>query len=414
MNIGETIRRIGQSWSRVVGNSPLVTRLQPRTGMPGMKSLPSNAFRTLGPSTQYLLRSMYRQTPFSTRQPVSRVLDFGPKTPATMLPGPFGFSTPLRSGSMPLSAQRLFQQQRQWIESIWGPKRPPTQGMGWPDASPAGIGSGSPGVMRWASLIQRVSKESGVPADVLAAIMEIESGGNPNAVSPAGAVGLMQVMPQYHAHRAHKYGGPLTDPYVNLRVAAEILAEHYARYGDWDKAAAAYFGAIDAAGNITGASDGFTTGHQYVQKFRENRKKYRFTSGEKVPVTSITGGRSYPITQGFWTADNPSWYPTTGGRHPGIDLAVPLRTPLYAPYTGKVVHAGPLQGYGNTVIIDTGFGLLLLGHLDSIAVKPGQVVGVGDPLGLSGSTGFSTGPHLHIEMRDYRGNFIDPALYIAF
>jgi murein DD-endopeptidase MepM/ murein hydrolase activator NlpD len=338
---------------------------------------------------------------------------------------PFGnpFSA---SGSLvrtPLSAAYSYSLQRDLANRIWGPKYVP----GMFEALQQGEGSAAvsfdkapDGVKRWADLIQRVSFESGVPADVLAAIMEIESGGNPDAVSPAGAVGLMQVMPQFHSYRAYKYGnGDLRDPYVNVRVAAEILAENYATYGDWDKAAAAYFGAIDAYGNITNASDGISSGYQYVQRFRENREKYRYvpapSSDVAKPAASvITGGQSYPVTQAYWAQADPSWYPSTGGHHMGIDLAVPLNTPLYAPFAGKVVHAGPMEGYGIAVMIDTGFGYLLLGHLNQANVRVGDMVRVGSQLGLSGNTGFSTGPHLHIEMRDYNGNYIDPNMYLWF
>lgn len=388
--IGGVLRRVGQSWARLAGGSPLSSPF----------SSPSPFRTSLGRGT---LSSPFGRFPGTGYASLSRLS--GMRNP---------FSSAARGLGTPLSSAYQLQKRGEFREALFGPKD--TSGL-WDvsfDAAPDGV-------KRWADLIRTVSADSGVPADVLAAIMEIESGGDPNAVSPKGAVGLMQVMPSYHAHRAQKYGGDLTDPYVNLRVAAEILAENYQKYGDWDKAAAAYFGAIDQYGNITDASDGLTTGSQYVARFRENRKKYAYLpkastqqAGEKVSAWSIVGGQQYPVTQGYWEYADPSWYPSTGGYHMGIDLAVPSKTPLYAPYTGKVVHAGPMQGYGNAVMIDTGFGYLLLGHLDSVTVRQGQVIGVGDALGLSGNTGFSTGPHLHIEMRDYNGNYIDPNQYLWF
>lgn len=120
----------------------------------------------------------------------------------------------------------------------------------------------------WIDLIAQASAESGVPWQVLVAIMGIESGGNPHAHSPAGAVGLMQVMPQYWQETANQWGGDLWDPWVNIRTAADILARGHAHWGSWEQSAAAYFGAINESGVITVAADAFgTTGHVYVDKF---------------------------------------------------------------------------------------------------------------------------------------------------
>ena len=127
------------------------------------------------------------------------------------------------------------------------------------------------GTGQWMDVVLLASEESGVPWQVLIAIMGIESGGNPQAVSPVGALGLMQVMPQYWQETAHRWGPDLMDPWVNVRTAAEILTQGYLKWGTWEQAAAAYFGAIDGAGNITLAADAFnTTGHEYVTRFKNN------------------------------------------------------------------------------------------------------------------------------------------------
>lgn len=127
------------------------------------------------------------------------------------------------------------------------------------------------GTGQWMDLVLLASEESGVPWQVLIAIMGIESGGNPQTVSPVGAMGLMQVMPQYWQETANRWGPDLMDPWVNIRTAAEILTQGYLRWGTWDQAAAAYFGAIDAEGNITSAADAFsTTGYEYVTRFKTN------------------------------------------------------------------------------------------------------------------------------------------------
>lgn len=277
------------------------------------------------------------------------------------------------------------------------------------------------GVLRWKPLLQEAEREFGVPWEVLGAIMAIESGGNPNAKSPAGAVGLMQIMPNYHANRAAKYGGNLWDPRVNVFTAADLLRDLYKRYGSWDKAVAAYFGAIDAYGNITGARDAVgTSGHQYVALFRNTLARLREGSGVQglstVPVSagslwSLFGGVRFPITQNYGNY-NPGLY--RSGHHTGIDIGTPVGTRLYSPFAGTVVQAGWNGGYGNSVTIRLPNGyILLLGHLSSVSVKPGQRVNPGVFLGLSGSTGYSTGPHVHVEMRDPSGRVVNPANYLT-
>lgn len=96
--------------------------------------------------------------------------------------------------------------------------------------------------------------------------------------------------------------------------------------------------------------------------------------------------------------------------HTGIDFGVPLDTPIDAAAAGTVVAAGwDSTGYGNRVIIDHGNGrLTLYGHLDKITTNAGQVVQAGQQIGLSGSTGNSTGPHLHFGL-EVNGQWVDPS-----
>lgn len=88
-------------------------------------------------------------------------------------------------------------------------------------------------------------------------------------------------------------------------------------------------------------------------------------------------------------------------RHTGWDIATAIGTPISATANGVVVTAGMSSiGYGLHVIVDHGNGLkTLFGHLSSIEVSVGQEVYLGDEIGLVGSTGNSTGPHLHYEVR---------------
>ena len=86
--------------------------------------------------------------------------------------------------------------------------------------------------------------------------------------------------------------------------------------------------------------------------------------------------------------------------HPGQDIAAPSGTPVLAPADGRVVEAGWKNGYGQTVVLDHGNGLTTrYGHLSRVEVAAGQELKRGEELGLVGSTGRSTGPHLHYEVR---------------
>ncbi len=95
--------------------------------------------------------------------------------------------------------------------------------------------------------------------------------------------------------------------------------------------------------------------------------------------------------------------------HSGIDIAAPTGTPIYAANGGPILYAGWNNwGYGMTVVIGHGPWSTLYGHMSSRAVGCGQVVGAGQIIGYVGSTGNSSGPHLHFEIR-FRNQPQDPA-----
>lgn len=99
--------------------------------------------------------------------------------------------------------------------------------------------------------------------------------------------------------------------------------------------------------------------------------------------------------------------------HEGIDLGAPTGTPVYATGTGIVADQKPQSGYGIQIVIDHGFGYRTrYAHLSKKLVKPGQLVKRGELIGEVGSTGRSTGPHLHYEVI-YRGRPVNPINYIS-
>ena len=103
-----------------------------------------------------------------------------------------------------------------------------------------------------------------------------------------------------------------------------------------------------------------------------------------------------------------------GRRHQGADIPYPHGTPVYCAFDGRVRLAEVHKGYGNLIIIRHENGLeTFYGHLSRIDVQEGQWVHAGDLIGLGGSTGRSSGPHLHFETR-YKGFAFDPEWIIDF
>ena len=104
----------------------------------------------------------------------------------------------------------------------------------------------------------------------------------------------------------------------------------------------------------------------------------------------------------WWTnpLPNGTWVRGFYAGHSGIDLAANPGTPIYAANGGPILYAGWNNwGYGNTVVIGHGAFSTLYGHMSSIAVRCGQSVDAGQIIGYVGSTGNSSGPHLHFELR---------------
>jgi murein DD-endopeptidase MepM/ murein hydrolase activator NlpD len=126
---------------------------------------------------------------------------------------------------------------------------------------------------------------------------------------------------------------------------------------------------------------------------------YTIENGGFAGITPVSG--RYEFFQGFSAA------------HSGVDLSASPGTPVVAAGSGAVAFAGWNEyGYGNAIVIDHGGIYTLYGHLSSINVSCGQNVGAGDVIGAVGSTGRSSGPHLHFEIRDAGFNPVDPTYSI--
>lgn len=130
-------------------------------------------------------------------------------------------------------------------------------------------------------------------------------------------------------------------------------------------------------------------------------------SGKGVLAIPIPGAR---ITSAFGPRMHPIYQEMRS--HDGIDMAAGTGTPIRAAGDGVVIYAGPRGGYGNATVIDHGSSLATLyAHQSSIGVSVGQTVVRNQMIGAVGSTGFSTGPHLHFEVR-VQGVPVDPMRYL--
>lgn len=246
------------------------------------------------------------------------------------------------------------------------------------------------GVQEWAGLIDKVAKESGVPWQVLASVMGIESGGKNGGVSPAGATGLMQVMPEYWQDTANKYGGDLMDPYTNIRTAADVLLYYEGQFGGWVNAAGGYL----AGSPFSDERDAFGTGVSDYQKwFTANMD---ILSGISSPVSSSgasipSGERAFPV------AGYTGGLSLHHGSHPGaVDIFADYGTPVLA-ITGGTATSGysDIGGYWTMIQGDDGL-QYYYAHMDKMG--PNGRVDTGAYISGVSDTGNAkgTGAHLHL------------------
>ena len=129
-----------------------------------------------------------------------------------------------------------------------------------------------------------------------------------------------------------------------------------------------------------------------------------------LPFADPVPSGAYRLTSGFGHRRDPMGAGTR--MHSGTDFAGARGTPIHATADGSVLRAGRMRGYGNVVDIQHAFGVVTrYAHLDSIAVSAGEKVSRGDRVGAMGTTGRSTGVHLHYEVHA-NGSPVDPMTYI--
>ncbi|MGE5453691.1 MAG: murein hydrolase activator EnvC family protein [Methylocystaceae bacterium] len=170
----------------------------------------------------------------------------------------------------------------------------------------------------------------------------------------------------------------------------------------------------------------------YLKQVQKERKKYeqalKELEAESSQLQSIirklqSGGKYMGTGQFTWPAPGYKrissdygmrYHPILKVRklHTGMDIAAPMGAKVLAADGGKVIYRGSLGGYGNVIIVDHGGGIsTLYAHMSAFIAKNGQQVNRGDQIGKVGSTGWSTGAHLHFEVRE-NGTPVNPHSYV--
>ncbi|MDD3853332.1 MAG: peptidoglycan DD-metalloendopeptidase family protein [Syntrophomonadaceae bacterium] len=145
----------------------------------------------------------------------------------------------------------------------------------------------------------------------------------------------------------------------------------------------------------------------------------------EVMIRRMQGGSTTQLGTGTYTWPTPGYTSITSAygmryhpilkvrkMHTGVDIGAPGGASIVAADSGKVIHCGWMGGYGQVIVVDHGNNMsTLYAHLSAYAVSNGAVVTKGQTIGRVGSTGWSTGPHLHFEVR-INGSYTDPMPYI--
>lgn len=191
-------------------------------------------------------------------------------------------------------------------------------------------------------------------------------------------------------------------PGDEIRVMPEKGVMHVVREGDtlWD-ISASYEVSIEA----------IRTANSLENDTLNSGKKLWLPGGKARRGLPARGGRDYFI----WPTDGviTSGFGERWGRmHAGIDIAEEYGKPIRAAAKGWVKFAGWLAGYGQTIVLEHGHGCsTVYGHLNDYTVSAGEYVGIGQVIASMGSTGNSTGPHLHFEIR-WSEQPVNPLVYL--
>ena len=280
---------------------------------------------------------------------------------------------------------------------------------------------------RWHPLVVEAAAGAGLDPLWLYAYMEVESDGDPAAISVDSAIRLMQIIPREKcAPGAFAYAcsrpttAELLDPATNLAWAAAHIAGLHAEYGAWE-GARRYYGYTPSATDEWYAD---TVTGNYARLVEAASAPPRFPATPLRPMPGLIRAFGVPVNY------------QAGGVHTGIDIAGPRvngeEPELYAVAPGAVAYVGPLycaaanacRG-GKAIILDHGGNVYsIYSHNSAAYVAAGDTVTAGQSIGRQGNEGYSFGSHLHLEvhtgapftgdwLRPFEGGeFADPLAYL--
>lgn len=304
-----------------------------------------------------------------------------------------------------------------------------------------------------AQYFQKAEEAFGYPAWFLQAIAFQESSLNPDALnSKTNAYGLMQLTPVTQkstvdtlvAEYAHLLSDDLlelynsttdkndefykqivSDPQLNILAGCiDLKNKGLSPSIDWDgnwknqtlKALAGYGGhqyvpqKLWSKYNVSSMEEAKSEA-KVLAWARDNYVQAIWDHADKFMIgTSMPFEGTYPITASF--GQRGDW---AAGWHTGVDFGMNTGTPLLSALNGEVKSVGWQNSYGQTIVITNYQYEIWYAHLSKYNVKAGQTVKAGQQIGLSGNSGKSSGPHLHLEVRPYNGeygNVIDPILFL--
>ena len=278
-------------------------------------------------------------------------------------------------------------------------------------------------------IYQAAGKMYGVPWNLLAAQHKVETdfSGIADMTSYVGAIGHMQFMPLTWIGWSYPGGDLLGNASIPKEILTDpAMIQKYGGFGtdgngdgvadpynleDAIFSAANYLAANGAAdGNIEKAVFAYNHADWYVTKVLDYANTFASIGNDAVSVDGLTWPVPFTqnITSNFGMRIDP--FTRSSDYHNGTDIAAGgiNGKPVVSMSDGKVIHSGYLGSYGNAVIVSHANGYeSLYGHLSSLAVKTGQDVKAGQEVGKVGSTGRSSGPHLHFVVK-INGKEIDP------
>jgi murein DD-endopeptidase MepM/ murein hydrolase activator NlpD len=243
----------------------------------------------------------------------------------------------------------------------------------------------------------------------------------------AGAVdGLAGPGTRSGVRAIQRRAGLAVDGIAGPRTRRALGLHGHHRYGSrvlrlgrvgWDVATLQF--RLESHGFPLGTVDGGFGFHTQAAVIRFQRSRGLYPDGVAGPATfhALAGPprrAPYPMRRPIAAAVGDRYGPRGAGWHPGLDFPAPAGTPVAAAAGGRVTRAGWNDGYGLTVVVYHGRGVRTrYAHLSSIAVGRGARVRAGWLVGRVGTTGNSTGPHLHFEIT-VRGGAVDPAPALGF